>query len=173
MKSSIAILIAFCLSTGAIWASDRQPAPGRIASDPGPTASAATDPTDNPDFFISSEEPNAEFDFRHNRPYTGEDAHDRLMNKLWVASLVTLVASNAADAASSWGRMEANPLLASSNGRFGAKALSIKFGLTAAVAIPEIIFRKHADLKRVFALGNFTDSAAFGAAAIHNFAIEH
>jgi hypothetical protein len=71
MKLSIAILIAFYLSTGAVWASDRLPAPGRIVTDLSPTATAAIDPTDSPDFLVSSEDPSAEFDFQHRRPYTG------------------------------------------------------------------------------------------------------
>lgn len=97
-----------------------------------------------------------------------ETPHDRLVNRLWIASIFAAIAGTSADAASSWGKDESNALLASSNGAFGAKGLSIKAGVLAAVIIPQICLRKHKDLKPAFTAGNFAEAAFFTGAAIHN-----
>jgi hypothetical protein len=47
------------------------------------------------------------------------------VNRLWVASLVAVAAASGLDAATSWGKYEGNSMLASSDGRFGAKGLTI------------------------------------------------
>jgi hypothetical protein len=97
-----------------------------------------------------------------------EDRHDRMMKRLWITSMAAAVAGTSLDAASSWGKMESNSLLASSNGTFGAKGLGIKVGIAAAVIIPQICLRKHKELRGAFAIGNFGEAAIFSAAAIHN-----
>ncbi len=96
------------------------------------------------------------------------DSHARLANRLWIASMVSAVAGTSFDAASSWGQPERNGLLASSDGRFGARGLSIKAAFAAAVIVPQICLRKHSELKGLFAAGNFAEAAAFTGVAVHN-----
>ncbi len=99
---------------------------------------------------------------------TDESPHDKFMNRLWIASMVAAVAGTSLDAATSWGKLEGNSLLASSNGTFGAKGLGIKAGLAAAVIIPQICLRRHRELKGVFAFGNFAEAGIFAGTAVHN-----
>ncbi len=97
-----------------------------------------------------------------------ENPHDKFMNRLWIASMVAAVGGTSLDAATSWGKLEGNSLLASSNGTFGAKGLGIKAGLAAAVIIPQICLRKHRELKGVFVFGNFAEAGIFAGTAVHN-----
>lgn len=53
-----------------------------------------------------------------------DDPHERFANRLWITSLVSVVAGSSLDAATSWHQWEGNGLLASSDGRFGAKGLA-------------------------------------------------
>lgn len=99
---------------------------------------------------------------------TQENPHGNVMNRLWIASIFAAAGSTALDAATSWGKTEKNSLLASPDGTFGAKGLSIKAGLAAAVLIPQICLRKHKDLKGAFALGNFAEAGIFAGTAVHN-----
>ncbi len=98
-----------------------------------------------------------------------EDSHDHFVNRMWIASMIAAVAGTSFDAASSWGQREANGFLASSDGRFGAKGLSIKAAFAAAVIVPQICLRKHRNLKGVFAAGNFAEAAIFTGVSIHIF----
>jgi len=89
-------------------------------------------------------------------------------------SLAALAAGNAADVQSSWGRPEANPLLAGSHGRFDWRSASIKVGIQA----PLVGFqlwraRKQPSpsLYKSYAITNFAVGGAFGAVAIHNFTL--
>lgn len=100
-----------------------------------------------------------------------KDRHDRIMNRLWVTSMMSAVAGTSLDAASSWGKLESNSMLASSSGTFGAKGLSIKLSIAAAVIVPQICLRKHKELRTAFVIGNFADATVFAAAAIHNLGI--
>ncbi len=100
-----------------------------------------------------------------------EGRHDTFINRLWIASLFAAGAGTSLDAASSWGKREGNPLLASSNGAFGAKGLGIKMSVAAAVLIPQICLRKHKEMKGIFATGNFAEAAIFSGAAVHNLQI--
>ena len=100
-----------------------------------------------------------------------QDQHDTVMNRLWIASMVAGVAGTGFDAATSWGKLEGNGLLASSNGTFGAKGLSIKAGIAAAVIVPQILLRKHKELRTAFTIGNFAEAGIFSATAIHNLGI--
>jgi hypothetical protein len=97
--------------------------------------------------------------------------HDRLMNRIWIASMLAMAAASGFDAETSWGKLEANSLLASRDGTFGAKGVSIKAGAAAAIIIPQILFRKHKDLRVKFAIGNFAGAAVFSGVAIHNLGI--
>lgn len=99
------------------------------------------------------------------------DRHDKLMNRVWIGSMFAAIAATSADAATSWGKREGNGLLASSDGTFGTRGLSIKMGLAAAAIMPQILFRKHKDLKGAFAIGNFGEAAIFTGVAVHNLGI--
>ncbi len=94
--------------------------------------------------------------------------HYRL-GKLWKISLAALAGATAADAASSWNRPEANPVLRNSNGQFGTQGVGIKIGLAGAVAVTQyMLARKGLKYERVAAFANFAAAGVFGAAAIHN-----
>jgi hypothetical protein len=102
---------------------------------------------------------------------TVEDRHEKKMNRIWVASLFAMAAASGMDAASSWGKLEGNSLLASPDGTFGAKGMSIKVGIAAGVVLPQILLRKHKNLKSKFAIANFAEAGLFGGVAIHNMGI--
>ena len=101
------------------------------------------------------------------------DARRRFVNRLWIASMASAVSGTSFDAASSWGLREGNGILASSNGRFGAKGLSIKARLAAALIGPQIYLRKHQELKRAFIIGNFAEAAFFTGVSIHNLQVRN
>jgi len=100
-----------------------------------------------------------------------EDPHDRLMERLWIASIAADLAATSLDAATSWGKREGNSLLASSDGTFGGKGVAIKAGFAAAVLIPQICFRKHKDMRGIFVMGNFGQAGIFAGTAVHNLQI--
>ena len=92
--------------------------------------------------------------------------------KLWMWSLAALAAGNIADMHSSWGRPEANPLLAGANGRFDWRSASIKLGIQAPL-IGFQLWRAHRNpspsLYKSYTITNFAVGGAFGAVAIHNY----
>lgn len=90
----------------------------------------------------------------------------------WAISLAPLLASQALDAASSYGMRELNPLLASSDGGFGMKAASIKFGVVGALAATEyFVVRKYPRSAKVFTVVNWTAAGATSALAVHNYSL--
>lgn len=97
-----------------------------------------------------------------------EDKHERRLKLIWIASIFSMVAATGADAATSWHKKEANGFLASSDGTFGAKGLGIKAGLAGGIILPQILFRKHKDLRTAFTIGNFAQAGVFTGIAIHN-----
>lgn len=90
----------------------------------------------------------------------------------WGISLAPLFASQALDAASSYGMRELNPLLASPDGGFGVKATGLKFGVIGALAVTEyFLVRKYPRSARVFTIVNWTTAGATSALAIHNYSL--
>jgi hypothetical protein len=90
----------------------------------------------------------------------------------WAVSLAPLFASQALDAASSYGMLELNPLLASPDGRFGMKATTIKFGVIGALAASEyFLVRKYPRSAKVFTIVNWTTAGATSALAVHNYSL--
>jgi hypothetical protein len=88
----------------------------------------------------------------------------------WVISLAPLFASEALDAASSYGRREQNPLLAGADGSFGMRAAGIKFGVVGALAGGEyLVVRKHPAAAKFFTVVNWVTAGATTGLAIHNF----
>lgn len=97
-----------------------------------------------------------------------EDSHERRLKFLWIASIFAMAAGTGADAATSWHKRESNGFLASSDGTFGAKGLGIKAALAGGLILPQIIFRRHKDLRTAFTIGNFAQAGIFGGVAVHN-----
>jgi hypothetical protein len=91
--------------------------------------------------------------------------------KVWLVSALALLAATSVDASSSWGKYETNPLLASADGRFGARGVSIKFGLAAATIVPQILMRKNRGVTRVFTIANFGETVMFVPIVKHNYGI--
>lgn len=85
--------------------------------------------------------------------------------KYWL-SLGALTGANAADAISSRGAIEANPILG--QGPFGARQCTIKFGVVAAIVGTELLLPRH---RRLAAVMNYAGAGAAGAAAARNIAI--
>ena len=100
-----------------------------------------------------------------------EDRHDSKVRHVWISSICALASATAMDAGTSWGKYETNSLLASSDGKFGAKGLSMKAGFAGAVIVPQILLRKRKDLRLKFAIANFAEAAAFSGMAIHNLGV--
>ncbi|HMD71708.1 MAG TPA: hypothetical protein VKF41_10220 [Bryobacteraceae bacterium] len=93
---------------------------------------------------------------------------------LWKASMAALMAANAADAVSSWGKPELNPALSGSAGRFGKEGALLKLGLAGGVVTVEFLVlrrRRSRSLAKALAWINFGDAAVTGAVAGRNFGI--
>ena len=93
--------------------------------------------------------------------------------RAWKISLVHVVASQSLDIASSYGMRELNPMLAAPDGRFGAKATTIKLGATAAIiGVEYLIVKKWPGSARVLSKVNWGTSALTTGFAVHNFAVQ-
>jgi len=90
----------------------------------------------------------------------------------WKLSLMGVAASQSLDIVSSYGMRELNPMLASSDGSFGGKAVSIKIGATGAViALEYVLLKKYPKTARIFSKLNWASSVVTTSFAIHNYAI--
>lgn len=99
-------------------------------------------------------------------------AADQTAMRRWKLSVVPVFASQALDVTSSYGMRELNPMLASSDGSFGAKGAGIKLGATAAmVGLEYLIARKHSRAARIFTKINWSVSIVTTGFAAHNFFI--
>ena len=99
-------------------------------------------------------------------------AADQASLSRWKLSLAPVFASQALDVASSYGMRERNPILAGSDGRFGAKGAGIKLGATAGLAGAEyLIVRKYPRSARILSKVNWSVSIVTTGFAVHNFAI--
>jgi hypothetical protein len=95
--------------------------------------------------------------------------HASKRSNFWKASLAMLAASSAADAASSWGRLEANPLLRSSNGRFGWHGIALKAAIFGGVAGAQyLLLKKNPGAEKWGAATNIVLSGVLTSAAISN-----
>jgi len=98
--------------------------------------------------------------------------HDARWRRQWTISLAPLFASQALDAASSYGMRELNPLLAGSNGGFGMKATTIKFGVVGALAGAEyFIVRKHPASAKFFTIVNWVTAGGTTGLAVRNYGL--
>jgi hypothetical protein len=90
----------------------------------------------------------------------------------WKWSLAPVLASQALDAASSYGMRELNPVLGGSDGRFGMQSTAIKAGVTGALLGAEfLIVKAHPGSARVFTKLNWAAAAVTFGVAAHNYAI--
>ena len=90
----------------------------------------------------------------------------------WRISAGTLVAATAVDAASSWGGVELNPILAGADHRFSARGAAIKGSVAAAtILIQWAILRHHPRAAKLFAIVNFGASGAYVGVAARNWRI--
>lgn len=91
--------------------------------------------------------------------------------KRHLADTALHLAATSADAASSWGRVELNPVLRSSDGRFGAKGVAIKGAFAVGVEIIKWRFaRRHPRERWVRAL-SLGPAVAFGGVAVRNWRV--
>src|SRR5579863_6633468 len=103
-------------------------------------------------------------------------AHDsgayRNWKKKWAISLAPLAGSQALDAASSYGLRELNPVLAQPDGRFGMKAVGIKFGVVGGlIGVEYLLVRKYPRSAKFFTVINWTTAEATTGLAIHNYTL--
>ncbi len=90
----------------------------------------------------------------------------------WKWSLAPVLASQALDAASSYGMRELNPVLAGPDGRFGMQSATIKLGVTGALlGVEYLIVRAHPASARVFTKLNWAAAMVTFGVAAHNYAI--
>jgi hypothetical protein len=100
-----------------------------------------------------------------------ESKRDLTMKRLWLTSICAMLGASGMDAATSWGKYEKNSLLASSDGRFGVRGVSMKAAFAGAVILPQILLRRHKDLRMKLAIGNFAEAAVFTGISVHNMGI--
>jgi len=87
---------------------------------------------------------------------------------VWHVSQALLAGANAADAASSWGKYEENPLLRTGT-RFSYGSVSIKMGIVAGcLTMQHFMVHKNPKSVRLYSIGNLAASAALGAVAARN-----
>jgi len=87
---------------------------------------------------------------------------------VWRVSQAMLAGADAADAASSWGKIEANPLVRSGQ-TFSYGSLAIKLGaLGAGMAAQHFIVSKAPNKTPLFATTNLAAAALLGVVAEHN-----
>jgi hypothetical protein len=88
----------------------------------------------------------------------------------WSVALLAL--SSAADAASSWGGPEANPVLAKPGSAFGAGSIAIKLGLVGSCfALEHLTLRRHPELRRRISWMNIGVAAGQAAIVGHNISV--
>jgi hypothetical protein len=91
---------------------------------------------------------------------------------LWKASLAVLAAAQVMDIHSSFGCPEANGMLRSSGGTFGARAVGIKSGVIGAVVLMQYLsLRRSSRSARMNSAVNFAIAGATVGVAARNYAI--
>ena len=87
---------------------------------------------------------------------------------LWLASIGAYIAGTTADAYTSYGKYESNQALRGTDGRFGARGVSIKAAIAGGMILTEVLMRKDRGVRRVATWVNFGSAGLYGAAAAHN-----
>lgn len=88
--------------------------------------------------------------------------------KRHLADTALHLAATSADAASSWGRYELNPVLRSADGRFGAKGVAIKGAFALGVELVKWRLAKRYPRERWVRALSLVPAAAFGTVAARN-----
>ena len=97
------------------------------------------------------------------------EAANEAWRRRWMWSLGPLVASEALDASSSYGLRELNPVLADSDGRFGMKAVGIKFSVVGGlVGVEYLLIKKFPGSAKFFSVVNFSAAGITTGLAVHN-----
>ncbi len=99
--------------------------------------------------------------------------------RIWLMSIPMLIAGNALDARSSWGKPETNGLLQGTAGRFDGRSAAIKFGITGALLAGQFTmvraWRRNPQTQDTVLKGWTTSNLIFGSAAAgiawHNYRI--
>ncbi len=93
--------------------------------------------------------------------------------KRWLWSAVALTAASFADVHSSWGKLEANGLLRSGNGTFGARGLGIKMGMVSGILFSQhLMVKQNPVLAKTLTWGNFGMAGLKLGVASRNYQIE-
>jgi hypothetical protein len=105
----------------------------------------------------------------------GQTLEDRLAGRAQVsyaASVAALVAANALDIHSSYGKYEVNPLVAGSGGRFTGRSIAVKSGIVAGTLVVQwLIVRKHPEWKAKLAWLNLGTAGVYSGIALRNYGV--
>lgn len=94
----------------------------------------------------------------------------RGFTRLWKVSVALLAASSVADVHSSWGRLEANPVLRGPNGRFGMQGVVLKTMIASGVLGAQyLLLRNHPRAAKYGAVTNLIMAGVISAAAMSNY----
>lgn len=94
----------------------------------------------------------------------------RGLSRLWKVSVALLAASSVADVHSSWGRLEANPLLRGPNGRFSTQGVVLKTMIVSGVIGAQyLMLRNHPRASKYGAVTNLIMAGVISAAAASNY----
>ena len=93
-------------------------------------------------------------------------ALDAALSRSWKISVAAMAAATAADAATSYGRPELNPVLGQ---QFGGRGIAIKAGvLFGTVWAEHRLLRKHPRFAKPFTIFNFAIAGTHGSVAVVN-----
>lgn len=98
--------------------------------------------------------------------------HEKAQRR-WMWSAVALTAASFVDVSSSWGKLESNGMLRSSNGTFGAKGLGVKMGMVGGILVGQhFMAKKNPAMANAFSIANFGMAGVKVAVAARNYRIE-
>ncbi len=88
----------------------------------------------------------------------------------WKLSLLVAASAAVADSHSSWGRLELNPALRSSNGRFGVRGVSVKaLIMGGSIGAQYVLLRKNPKAEKYGIMTNMLMAGVLGTAAVANY----
>lgn len=109
----------------------------------------------------------------HPRDLKEESRIQQKAQKRWMWSAIALTAASFADVRSSWGKQEANGLLRSSNGTFGAKGLGLKMGMVGGILFgQQMLVNKNPALAKAMTWTNYGMAGVKMGVAARNTQIE-
>lgn len=87
-------------------------------------------------------------------------------------SAASLLAATTADAVSTAGLQERNPLLRSRDGSLSTRGVGIKYGIAVGTLVAQhFVLRRHPERRKLAAVVNFATAAGFSVIAAHNFKV--